>query len=186
VREVAVEEEGLHLEGLELPHLPDAEVHPRPVAHRLQFGLAQVALVEVVGLLDQVLLLDEGGDGELLEFLVLVLLLLEAGHLAAVDRRVQLHALLLHRHHVLVDAHRRLQLLLPRRLAQLYRPRLRLVQSLLGQRLPPVPRHVGIVVVDVGAGRGVPVGWRNGRATHVSSLRLQLAQIRLLRFIAHL
>jgi hypothetical protein len=62
VEEVAVEQERLHLECFELLELPDPKISPLLASDRPDVRISQMALVEVVRLLDQILLLDDGSD----------------------------------------------------------------------------------------------------------------------------
>lgn len=120
VGEVAVEEEGLDLEGLQLFELSNAEVGLRLLPNRPDL-LPEVTLIKVIGFLHQILLLNECSDAEFFEFFLLVLLVLKSRHLATIEGGVEQHLILLHRHHVLIHLHCRGHLLRCCRLVQLYR-----------------------------------------------------------------
>ncbi len=62
VEEVAVEQERLHLECFKLLELPYPKISPLLASDRPDVRISQMALVEVVRLLDQILLLDDGSD----------------------------------------------------------------------------------------------------------------------------
>ena len=121
VEEVAVEQEGLHLERFKLLELADPEISPLLASDGPDVRLSQVALVEVVRLLDQILLLDEGSDRKFLDLLVLKLRVFKPLDRRGVGRGVQHDLFLLYSHHVAVDLHGGLQLLVLGRLLQLGR-----------------------------------------------------------------
>lgn len=60
--QVTVEEESLHLKGLQMFKVADSEVSVGPIINGLEIGLAEVAFIEVIRLLDEVFLFDEGTD----------------------------------------------------------------------------------------------------------------------------